>query len=44
MICVECGAPAADVYKEYGGKGNGNIRLTRCVHAQHLFSIKINNI
>jgi hypothetical protein len=30
-ICVECGAPATDVYKEYGGKGTGNIRLTRCV-------------
>lgn len=31
MICIECGRPVNDVYKEFGKAGSGNIRLTRCV-------------
>eukprot|EP01132_Coremiostelium_polycephalum_P007503 gene7503-9220_t len=30
MICIECGRPVNDVYKEFGKSGSGNIRLTRC--------------
>ncbi|KAM9993593.1 hypothetical protein ACTFIZ_011570 [Dictyostelium cf. discoideum] len=30
MICIECGRPVNDVYKEFGKAGSGNIRLTRC--------------
>jgi len=32
MICIECGRPVNDVYKEFGKSGSGNIRLTRCNH------------
>lgn len=34
MICVECGKPVNDIYKEFG-KGSGNIRLTRCVRENY---------
>jgi len=33
MLCVECGSPVPDVYKEYGGAGN--IRLSHCVSHMH---------
>ena len=39
MICVECGRPVNDVYKQFGGKGN--IRLTRCVGILCLFLVSL---
>lgn len=39
MICVECGRPVNDVFKQFGGKGN--IRLTRCVRLKTCLLFKI---
>ncbi|GAM24282.1 hypothetical protein SAMD00019534_074570 [Acytostelium subglobosum LB1] len=36
MICIECGRPVNDVYKEFGKAGSGNIRLTRCGHCKQI--------
>ncbi|EFA86273.1 hypothetical protein PPL_00835 [Heterostelium album PN500] len=36
MICIECGRPVNDVYKEFGKAGSGNIRLTRCSHCNQI--------